>query len=437
MAQKVIELAAPDGGLGSCLAQSKVPKDVRKFLTEARPSGLGLESLQDFVSLIKHGDFEADIDRRIVQPLLVAKRVKPEDEPIVTSRTRAAYLAGHRALGMLEQSQAPNPVVASVDEVALPDTVKTTLDNQWAAAYPGWERDSFLQMVGSQVFRIYREWNGVAGLQHSVYDLSKLKTQLSERFPTNRRSKVQLGPLSLSVDQEEEGLAFQNVLQVYMAIRVLGQCWAYVGTGMQASKISPGTNVRQMPLHVALAYADMALRRSAEVEPSQVVAWMLRNDRITRNRMTSWLIQGFPPQEALQKAIHETHEWTTVVGTDGRQQSTSSSATLEQSMWGAPELPAWAQPPVHQIGTSAKRPPPVPPGAANPADGTSEPVTKKLRTVSTLKGNRPLCKSYNDGRGCPGAAGKQCSAHRKWHLCDAVLPDGTPCGQPHPRSSNH
>ena len=133
---RLIELSAPDGGLASCLSHAKVDKIVKKFIVDAKPAGLGLESLTDFVRLMSEASFEHYLDRRITQPLLTSNKLKAEDEPLATSRIRAAYVAGKRALATMDPAaQAFQP--ASTEEAPLPQGVQATLQAQWDVAYPG------------------------------------------------------------------------------------------------------------------------------------------------------------------------------------------------------------------------------------------------------------------------------------------------------------
>ena len=97
--------------------------------------------------------------------------------------------------------------------------------------------------------------------------------------------------------------------------------WSYVGTAEVESKSTPGTKVMAMPYGQALAYSDTVLRKSIEVPEEAQLGWMVKNDQLTRSRMASHQLQGWPPCEALQRALSETVEWAII--------PTSSSSRLQ------------------------------------------------------------------------------------------------------------
>ncbi len=57
--------------------------------------------------------------------------------------------------------------------------------------------------------------------------------------------------------------------------------------------------------------------------------------------------------------------------------------------------------------------------------GKGEPPYKAARTANTTARGDPICKKYNDVRGCPPPC-----PDRKKHVCDAMLPNGKVCGNP-------
>ena len=59
------------------------------------------------------------------------------------------------------------------------------------------------------------------------------------------------------------------------------------------------------------------------------------------------------------------------------------------------------------------------------------PPWRSVRTATTLKGGRPICKAFNDDRGCTERA-DQCPRGAA-HVCDILFPDGRICAGEHPR----
>ena len=124
------------------------------------------------------------------------------------------------------------------------------------------------------------------------------------------------------------------------------------------------------------------------------MAWLQRNDLLTRGKMATYIGRGIPAGIALKRSLQETH--------------------LEWRSPAAPSPPA-AQP----SATPAKRP--MDAEAEGGAPRKRALKADHFATISMVKGGKKLCKAYNDGRGCSKASCQD------MHVCDVKLPNGKPC----------
>ena len=134
-----------------------------------------------------------------------------------------------------------------------------------------------------------------------------------------------------------------------------------------------------MGLQEAMGYSDTILRKSVEVPESLQLAWLSRNDHLTRTRVVS---------HVLERAMQETVEWAVIP-------SASVSSPLEgpsHRPLDQLDRPAGAKR-AHPIEPPGPPPPPPPPqhvrrtSTSNAGNaGSSQP------TVTTLRGNKTLCK---------------------------------------------
>ena len=158
------------------------------------------------------------------------------------------------------------------------------------------------------IHRLYREW--IQGQPTTVAELQKMRTALAERFQGDKL-QIALGDATLTVtDHSSTGSRrqFRSVSHFYLlhrTYRTLTNCWAYVGSVDVESKNQPGTQVVMMSFQQALGCSDTILRKAVDVCEGSQLGWPSGNDSLTRSRMAAHMMQGWPPGEALTRAI----EW--------------------------------------------------------------------------------------------------------------------------------
>ena len=427
----IVQLSAPDGGLGSALTVGRVPAALRTYLTDT----LKLDRLDDLLNFVNKAKWEEELESKLISKAVTAKVILPEDSDLALSRLRSAYDAASRAIRA--QSGSMQGVAEDLDKPMSSERI-SQLDLQWKSAYPGVERLPLLQCSSSLANRIYSQW---MSNQPTVAHLEKIKTALADRF-LQEKQKVQIGSAVLTLDQTaEQGLAVQTVVQLYLLLRCLCDLWAYIGSDDVQSKEDPTKKVKRMPLDVALGYADRVLVRSCQCPVLESYEWVRKTDWLTRSRMVALMLRGWPAGEALIRAENETVEWNMVPCPVQGYRSISLEEGLEKNVFAQPtslleEAARRGQQNSQADGTSPGRSSgsglgdskkrSLPP-AAPTTDG------KKIRTASTMKGGVKLCKAYNDSRRCNNARpGSACQDGL--HVCDVIREDtGKVCGEKHPR----
>ena len=180
-----------------------------------------------------------------------------------------------------------------------------------------------------------------------------------------------------------------------------------------------------MSFQQALGYSDTILRKAVDVPESAQLAWLAKNDSLTRSRMAAHMLQGWPPGEALGRAMAETVEWAMLPMPGAGELRGPSHSPLE-TLGREPASKRVAEP---AQGPDGERPPkkPTPPAGPPPRD-----ARVRQQTVTTLRGNKTLCKAFNDDRFCQRVrVGEQCPDG--WHFCDRKLSSGRGCGGKHRR----
>ena len=312
---------------------------------------------------------------------------------LVLARLKAAYEAGFAAV---HNSQAVEKQDASDLDQPIPDNFCQQLDQEWKRSY-NLPIEAHLDPCDSLRGRIWRE---LRRRTLTLLELRKVRSVIGGSAPLEEEKISLDGGVTLQFAKEGYA-APKNVIEYYLRLRTLCVAWAWCGNFRQ--KCLDGKDKLVMPLHVSLDYADMALRHCSSYGSSSL-AWLQRNDLLTRGSMCAKVRRGMTAAVALQEALHETHlEWRS-----------PGPRALEPSV-GTPGGPKSGGKRLQEDTT------PPPPPAKVP----------RVQTVSMAKGGRKLCKAWNDGRGCQD---NRCDAI---HACDVRLPSGAAClSKSHTRQSH-
>ena len=252
-----------------------------------------LESLEDFVYVVERASWETSLKE-------LAEAV-PElrGDRLVLARLKAAYEAGFAAV---HNSQAVEKQDASDLDQPIPDNFCQQLDQEWKRSY-NLPIEAHLDPCDSLRGRIWRE---LRRRTLTLLELRKVRSVIGGSAPLEEEKISLDGGVTLQFAKEGYA-APKNVIEYYLRLRTLCVAWAWCGNFRQ--KCLDGKDKLVMPLHVSLDYADMALRHCSSYGSSSL-AWLQRNDLLTRGSMCAKVRRGMTAAVALQEALHETHlEW--------------------------------------------------------------------------------------------------------------------------------
>lgn len=364
-----IDVLADDRGLQACFTAAAIKSDwAQEFIAKHQ-----LVTLDDYVYLTPSDTWEKGVEN------LVKEVPALQGNPIIVARFRSAYEMGREAL---RQAAVPATKVTDPDEL-LPEGTLRSLNSDWQKRY-NFTLEANLEPSEQLRSRLHREFKKQ---QMTVIEARKVRSVIALHTPKIHESVSVGAGVHLEFDRDQ-GISIRSAVDYYWQLRILAYGWAWAGNYVMQYD---GGAHRMMELSQAVAYPDQALRDCMEYGGGSM-AWLQRNDLLTRGKMATYVGRGMPAGAALKRSLQETH--------------------LE---WRSPAAP----PPAPPLATSAKRPP------ENDREGTG-PRKRQLKadqfaTISMVKGGKKLCKAYNDGRGCskPGCP--------DMHVCDVKLASGKPC----------
>ena len=370
-----IDVFQTDRGLHSCFLAGNVKPEWEKDFIKQH----SLETLEDFVYLVQAQDWENSVAE------LVKAVSSLSTNRIALARFKASYEAGSQAIKMAVQA-AGKSGPDNLDE-PLPEATFNQVQRDFQARY-NITFDPAVDPADALRARVYREFRKGSV---SVIPIRNVKSILTSAAPKAQEA-VQLAN-GLRVEFEKETVVdVSSAVQYYFGLRTLMNAWGWAGT--YNTKDHDGHTRMMMPLSNALNYADEALRSCMEFSGGSV-AWMAKNDGLTRGKVASLVRRGYAAQTALEEALRQTH--------------------LE---WRAPALQAVIP---ATSGSDRKRLSPQVPEPELPEPKRSRLLKgDKFTTISMLKGGKRICKAFNDGRGCKGGCGHE-------HVCDVKLPNGKAC----------
>ncbi len=222
---------------------------------------------------------------------------KAHPKPLL-ARFKSAYEAGLKAL-----RAATDPAQKAEDpDEPLPETTMTQMNTDWTKRY-SLQFEANLEPSETLRGRIYREFK--RGTM-SVIEAKKIRSVLHMAAPRLNETVDLAGGIQLNF-QTESVVAVRSVTAYYYALRTLAHAWAWAGNYLV--KRSDGSQTLMMDLSSALGYCDRAMQDTFTYGQGSM-AWMERNDTLTRGKMSTLIRRGFTAAEALHEALRETHlEW--------------------------------------------------------------------------------------------------------------------------------
>ena len=370
-----IDVSSDDRGLGACFEAAHITADWRGLYVSHHK----VVTLDDYIYMIDSTAWEKSLESHLQQVTGL------RDNRIALARFKSAYEAGLQAL---RAAASPNHKIEDPDE-PLPDTTVAQMNQDWTRRY-NLQFDASIEPSESLRGRVYREFK--RGTM-TVIEAKKIKSVLHMAAPRLNETVDLAGGLQLNF-QSDTAVSVKSVTSYYYALRTLSHAWAWAGN--YGVKGADGESTLMMDLTTALAYCDKAMQDTFAFGQGSL-AWLERNDLLTRGKMATFIRRGHTAAAALNEAVRETHlEW----------RSPAAMAFV-------PDHPA-ARPkrPLEESATP---------------DTTAAPARKRaikadnFKTVSQIKGGMRLCKPFNDGRGCTV---RDCGA---LHACDVRLQSGQAC----------
>ena len=398
-----------------CLKQHNVSDEVAKFLNVE----LGIESMMDFVRFVPAASAATKIspDEKWEENLKLMVDDKNMSRlgnrlGIQASRVRQAWDTAQK--GVVKCDSTSGAVAESDLEAPLPEHTIKDLRDAWRARHADHQWGVRLQPADSLVARLWREYQKG---QPTVLDVGKCKALLHTCMP-QELEQFMLGAVMLQVGKEH-ALMINSIVQYYFGLRLLGHGTAYACNYEVDSKADPKVKVIMAPLDINIQYADEALRVAScwSCRPDVALEELRSRDIATRSTMVTYVRQGYSQGEALKQAIIEHRiDWKS---------SPSGRVVRDESEGDGHE----DEPPRKQRKTKAGKGP----GKRKfnqGKQGQSSGGGKSSKTSMHFQG-RPICKAWNDQRGCKD---KKCN---RVHVCDVLDKDGKPCNSRSHNRSGH
>ena len=283
-----IDVSGDDKGLGACFDAANISTDWRAQYVSFHH----VATLDDFVYMIDSTAWERSLGEHLEQ----VNGLK--GNRIILARFKSAYEAGLKAL-----RAATDPAQKAEDpDEPLPETTMTQMNTDWTKRY-SLQFEANLEPSETLRGRIYREFK--RGTM-SVIEAKKIRSVLHMAAPRLNETVDLAGGIQLNF-QTESVVAVRSVTAYYYALRTLAHAWAWAGNYLV--KRSDGSQTLMMDLSSALGYCDRAMQDTFTYGQGSM-AWMERNDTLTRGKMSTLIRRGFTAAEALHEALRETHlEW--------------------------------------------------------------------------------------------------------------------------------
>jgi len=257
--------------------------------------------------------------------------------------------------------------------------------------------------------RVQREF---ARLQPSQFPVSRVKSLASvQRGPPAKVRRLSAG-LTLHLSGPEEGEEHDEpagLHEFWTQLNILATTWAVAGCFEAEGGEPVGSKTVFCHWAEACSYTAVFEDRSYAELPAyteeSVVNWATSVEHAVRTRAIE-LVRG-------TDKLRWGHALTVAVRDLSTLWSECRHLLVPRRSPGSVQS---APPPAAGKGTGK--------GASGPPNQPAGPSQRKWRHSNTLPSGAPLCKKFNDRRGC----GKNCP-DQKAHACDVTLQSGSACGR--------
>ena len=310
--------------------------------------------------------------------------------------------------------------------------VQTSLSQQFVKSY-GFELPAAWTGTPSLVGRFHREFLKRIHVVHSVKKVRTMESMLAVG-PTVKRARV--GDLEFSMPNPHEagGEIAAHSCAVYMyGLRVVCMTMVLAGSYTVTDKDGRARPFAPLgPVQAHLATAESYVVRhstgSGAMPDSVILASLIRVDETIRGEWARMLRSDHTEIYTLGDAIEETRALMTSLWLS----KPAREAPARGGGGGGQQQQQWQQQQHQQGGRSqGPRSQGSGRGGATPRQTAQQKGQGKgSKTARVDTSNRPICKQWNDSRGC---SDPRCT---KSHICDILLPSGAACGMKHKRSEH-
>ncbi|CAE8627868.1 unnamed protein product [Polarella glacialis] len=285
-------------------------------------------------------------------------------------------------------------------------------------------------------FEVPLTWMGVDGLlgrfnrelhKHTLVaiKLNKLKTIARANTMGPQAKKQRIGDVEISFGTSEyaDATILRSTFHYLMALQVLVFTMAVAGSFRVARGTAELLAAPLAPLLSHLAAAQNFVRRHSigkdTFSDAEILSGLEQIDEAIRTKWAELHRQGADQSITLGEIIEAIQPFsdTLWLGSPPNLHPRGKGG----NKGGKQEYVA--------AGNSQQRPPPQQPAAADQRGTTAK---GNVKTAKHDKWDKPLCKPWNDARGCSKTTGHDGCRH----VCDILLPSGDACAQNHTRSQH-
>ena len=404
------------------------------------------ENLDDFLGTFTTDQYEAEV-KTLIEARFSVKLDGPEDARIsielqrkFVARTRTAYAA---AITLRSKVQSKDKEIADV-EAPLGKEDMEQIDKSWKVLHT-WRLIPSARACVQLLGRVFREFRTRKCVLHPVELAISMEVdkcvQESSLEPVG--SQAAPGQPQLLVRQgarQSRRRVISTVLEYISALRVIFDCYAYVGSFTVEKTIQDRAgerviNVPFMPWQDALAYCDHCMSQAIVMgrrlrNEEALLSWLRRRDEMIRadtahriNDLDNKLTAG----EALTLAMSEhRHMWILQDGMSAEPLGSQPVNALTEQLEDPGGMDLSERQPRGQ-----KRPRDDPPGHSRIADKSGWPRRHPDgRFICQFKSGNgrftPICPDWNAGK-C-----KKANCKKGRHVCAVVVGSQRPC-----QSSSH
>ena len=409
--------------LQGLFGRAETPEILTKFLKE----DLGLKNIADLISYTAKKTYEEEWKEIVAGAFPVRAPVAARDaveatedasaqpavraDPGFTTADQRLLIGRMRTTARMaftvEDDAAEDKAAARKEqyeadmEKPLDGETRARYKRQWGTRH-GWEPVPSMKGAPKLRNRVVREWQTLSMTNHTV---EKAISTLQAKRPIEPE-RLPVGPAGASAAliyerERPQTRTVNTVLEYIAALRLLVGVYAYCGTDIVPSHVTPGSTVEFFGWEVALGYADNALQKVLEVAiaESAKLGWLRRRDERTRAKMAHHINQGMPGGEALTLAWNENlYFWD----------------MEDRVMLGETRDEAAAKPPRRARSRSKPR--------AASGSNSGRHAMDGVRLSRTDNKKRRLCPAYNSKKGC-----KSPCSFGFIHACNVVKPNGKVC----------